>query len=414
MQKVRKAFILGIILVLLLFNLQISNSKAIDVFGNNYQGSINPNETIALDFLNFNKKFNLTADINLNFNVTHFSPILIRQISVIVNNSDPIMLNISFNLSILNFIGHLPEDPTLGNLSLIFRYNSVMKIISNTTIEKVTFKFEQNVLYGINPELNYTIVYYKPGQSSWQVINTTKTINNNTADNFIEGSLTNIEKDEEYYITIYNISEEPPFTPQFPLILVFITVLVIVIIVLVIVISKQEYFEFLKNRISSRYKSHHRLSLEEILNNENRNKIIDLILENPGIHFNELLRKTELSPGNLVWHLDLLESYKIIGKRRFENYVIYYPYYKYNPISNIELTLKKSDLTLKVLEMIESEPGIWNSVITKKLKINRKTIEYHIKKLLELGIISREKDGSKNRLFPRQKYNYTDNENEDI
>jgi predicted transcriptional regulator len=415
MLKVKKTYLFGFIIISLLFNLQIANIKALNITGNSYQGFLNPNESIELDFLNFNKKFSLSTDVNVNFNITHFSPFLIRQLSIIINNSNPITLNISFNLNILNFIEDLPEAPKLEDLILIFQYNSVMKIRSNTTIENITVSFEENILYGINPEVNHSIVYYKADQSSWQIINTTKKLNNDTDTSFIEGSLTNIEKDEDYYITIYNISEESLFPPTFPWIWVLImTVLVIFITALVIVISKKEYFEFLKNRMSSRYKGYHRLSLEEILKNENRNKIIELILENPGIHFNELLRKTELSPGNLVWHLDLLESYKIIGKRRFENYVIYYPYYKHNPISNIELTLQKSDLTLKVLEIIEKEPGIWNSLITKKLKINRKTIEYHIKKLVELGLISKEKDGSKKKLFPKQKYNYRINEKEEI
>ncbi|MFX1393140.1 MAG: winged helix-turn-helix transcriptional regulator, partial [Promethearchaeota archaeon] len=153
-------------------------------------------------------------------------------------------------------------------------------------------------------------------------------------------------------------------------------------------------------------KGAHRLTLEEVLENENRNKIIDLILEEPGIHFNELLRKTDLAAGNLVWHLDILETYKIIGKKRIANYIAYFPYYHKNPISNIDLTLSKSKLSLEILEMIEKEPGIWNNLITNRFKVDHKTTYYHIKKLVELGLIYIKKSGRKKKIYPNLESDY--------
>ncbi|MHA1281572.1 MAG: winged helix-turn-helix transcriptional regulator [Promethearchaeota archaeon] len=146
--------------------------------------------------------------------------------------------------------------------------------------------------------------------------------------------------------------------------------------------------------------------MDEVLENENRNKIIELILKEPGIHFNELLRKTGLAAGNLVWHLDILETYKIIGKKRIGNYIAYFPYYPKNPISNLDLKLSKSKLTLEILEMIESEPGIWNSLITKRKKVDHKTIQYHIKKLIDLGLIIVKKEGRKKKLYPNLDSDY--------
>ncbi|MHA1320722.1 MAG: winged helix-turn-helix transcriptional regulator, partial [Promethearchaeota archaeon] len=78
---------------------------------------------------------------------------------------------------------------------------------------------------------------------------------------------------------------------------------------------------------------------------------------------------------------------------------------------NLDLKLQKSELTLKVLEMIEKEPGIWNNSITKKMKINRKTIHYHIKKLSDLGLIYSEKTGSKKKLFLKHDSDYFSDNN---
>ena len=50
--------------------------------------------------------------------------------------------------------------------------------------------------------------------------------------------------------------------------------------------------------------------------------------------------------------------------------------------------------------MIEKEPGIWNNLITGRLKVDHKTINYHIQKLLELDLINIKKDGRKKKLYP--------------
>jgi len=135
------------------------------------------------------------------------------------------------------------------------------------------------------------------------------------------------------------------------------------------------------------------------------------ILNEPGIHFNELLRRTGLAAGNLVWHLDILETYKIIGKNRVGKFIAYFPYYQKNPISNIDLQLSKSKLTLEILEMIENEPGLWNNLITKKLKVDHKTIHYHINKLKDLNLIRFQKDGRKKKFFPNLDSEYFSEKN---
>ena len=190
------------------------------------------------------------------------------------------------------------------------------------------------------------------------------------------------------------------------LIIVGIGVGAAILLGVVIIISKRDYFHYLKTRTVPIEKGAHRLTIEEVLENENRNKIIDLILKEPGIHFNELLRKTELAPGNLVWHLDILETYKVIGKKRVGNFIVYFLYYQKNPISNIDLKLSKSKLTLDVLETIEREPGIWSNIITKKFEVDHKTIHYHVKKLLELGLITLKKEGRKKMIYPNLESDY--------
>jgi predicted transcriptional regulator len=102
----------------------------------------------------------------------------------------------------------------------------------------------------------------------------------------------------------------------------------------------------------------HRLGMEDILENKNRIEIIEIILKEPGIHFNDLLDHLNMASGTLVWHLDVLETYKVIKKENVGKYVVYYPYTWENPFSKIEIMFYKNKTTLELFKMINDNPGI--------------------------------------------------------
>jgi DNA-binding transcriptional ArsR family regulator len=299
-----------------------------------------------------------------------------------------------------------PQGPRKGETQFQYRYNCILQIKTNTTIEYLTISSIKRSQYGLNPNLKYSIALYESSQDFWEPIDTIEQLNESNSEYSLVGSVSNLQADTEYFVTFFEVSD------------IFDNwVLVITLIVgamgiasIAILISKKDYFQYLKTRTIPIEKGAHRLSLEDVLENENRNKIIDLILEEPGIHFNELLRKTEIAAGNLVWHLDILETYKVVGKKRIGNFIAYFPYYQKNPISNLDLHLSKSKLTLDILEMIEKEPGLWNSVITKRFKVDHKTIQYHINKLTDLNLIHFKNEGRKKKIFPNLESDYFNNE----
>jgi len=171
-------------------------------------------------------------------------------------------------------------------------------------------------------------------------------------------------------------------------------------IVFGLIMSKAEYRHYLLNRAMPLETGPHRLSMEEILENENRLKIIDIIIDQPGIHFNALLRDIGISAGNLAWHLDLLETFKVIRKERMGQYLLYYPYLEKNPISRLDPKLQKSKTTLEVLQLIDDNPGIYQNQIAKRLDLDHKTVKYHIDKLLENEIIYLKKEKGNKGFYP--------------
>ncbi len=182
----------------------------------------------------------------------------------------------------------------------------------------------------------------------------------------------------------------------------FIALVIVVIAVAVTgIISKQEYRDYLLNRVLHIDPGVHRLSMEDVLENEKRSQIIDIILKDPGVHFNELLRQVSVSAGNLAWHLDILETFKIIRKSRIGQYLVYFPYVDSNPISEIDTKLHKSKTTLDLLQIIGDNPGMYQNQLAQRMGLTHKTIQYHLEKLTKGDFIYSRKSGRHTGYFPK-------------
>ncbi|MGQ4875901.1 MAG: winged helix-turn-helix transcriptional regulator, partial [Promethearchaeia archaeon] len=312
-----------------------------DIYGFSIQDKVDPGESISYNFLN-NLHFKIKSNVSLHISIA-YNPIMSnRQVEINVRNNQSLQLNISSNPELSSFgIGIIPKNPKEAR-QMVYNYGCIYRIWSNSSIEEISFMFLINKEFGLNEDMNYSLVFYKLNEESWCLIDTEKTESND--ETYLQGKLQNLEERTYYFVSIFEVEQgEEPSNNWFWIILIII--LIIVLISITIIISKSDFFDKIRQRNISIDKGVHQLSIEEVLENENRNKIINLILDEPGIHFNELLRKTQLSPGNLVWHLEILERYKIISKKIIGKFLAYFPYYNQNPISNLDLSLSKSKVT---------------------------------------------------------------------
>lgn len=383
------------------FIFQVSG-ETINGFSTNYNQSANQGKNY---YFNNSIRFGIFTNVSLNGSIEFDKQISNRKTFIIVKNDNPITMDFNSKTNMKGYgMQNQPKGPSSGNYQFKYQFNYILKLQSNSTVQNITIQYLKVNRYGLNPNENYQIAVFQDGEESWELVSTYERINETSGETYLEAELLDLNANEEYYITLFQIT---PISYDWIWIVVIIGV--IAIVGLVIMLSKKDYFQFLKTRTIPVDKGVHQLSMEEVLENENRNKIIDLILTDPGIHFNELLRETELSAGNLAWHLDILETYKVIGKKRIGRYLVYFPYYQKNPISNIDLKLQKSELTLKVLEMIEEKPGTYNNEIAQTLHVDHKTVAYHINKLKDLGLIHSEKSGRKKKLYPNLEAEYYTN-----
>ncbi len=187
--------------------------------------------------------------------------------------------------------------------------------------------------------------------------------------------------------------------PSFLWIIIISSIAVVILSSFGIMMSKSEYRDYILNRVLHINKGAHMLSMEEVFDNQMRNKILDLIIDDPGIHYKEIFRKAETSASNLAWHLDILSTYKIIKKTRVGNYLVFYPFIDKNPFADFNHNIVKSKTTLEIFDIIGDNPGIHPSKIAHRMELNHKTVKYHVDKLKDVDLVIVKKEGRKNLLY---------------
>lgn len=121
---------------------------------------------------------------------------------------------------------------------------------------------------------------------------------------------------------------------------------------------------------------------------DTRTRISKTIREHPGIHFNELVRSLDLAPGQVQYHTRQLQdteeilSEPIYGRRH------YYP-------SNLDhwerraLALLRRETTGDIVAYLLKNGSTHPGRVAIDLEIARSTLEWHLDRLVEHGIVEK-------------------------
>ena len=141
-----------------------------------------------------------------------------------------------------------------------------------------------------------------------------------------------------------------------------------------------------------------RIQKEDVLDQFVRGQIYGFIKTNPGVHYNQILRKVGVKNGTLSYHLGVLEKTELIQSRREGlKYRAFYPTGMNFPKAE---RFRLTDLQIRIIGSIRSQPGLTQKEIAQLLGQKPQTINYNIKVLGQAGLISVVKAGRKTRCFP--------------
>jgi predicted transcriptional regulator len=134
----------------------------------------------------------------------------------------------------------------------------------------------------------------------------------------------------------------------------------------------------------------------DALDHPRRERIHETLQENPGLNWSQLQRETGLSVGVLSFHLDRLERQGHVVRKESpsENEVLLF-LDEHEDLWNDPRTrvLFGNESTRKVAQYLTEDPGSIASEIAEELDVTPEAVRYHLSKLEERDLVSRERDG---------------------
>ena len=131
---------------------------------------------------------------------------------------------------------------------------------------------------------------------------------------------------------------------------------------------------------------------DEILENENRRKIYDIIEENPGIHLRELQRVLDTPLTTLEYHLSYLVRRNIIYSENDLHFKRYYAKPLEKEDKKVIAALRQKRLREIVL-LVLSKEKVKYQFLSEYLKLPNSTLSFYLKYLADNGILAKEKVG---------------------
>jgi DNA-binding transcriptional ArsR family regulator len=136
--------------------------------------------------------------------------------------------------------------------------------------------------------------------------------------------------------------------------------------------------------------------------------LLKCIVQNPGIRYRELLRKTDSSNGVLSYHLAHLERSEHIRVDRKKGVTRYYPIHLSLQVSKIIGHIKHPTSRQLLSFLVHNGPCRLDELVQLTNKAPS-TLSWHIKRLLESGVIERKHcvSSTSNRTFKSKSYDVT-------
>jgi len=129
-------------------------------------------------------------------------------------------------------------------------------------------------------------------------------------------------------------------------------------------------------------------------------KILQYIRENPGCHLRKVKEELKLAMGTAQYQLERLEKAGRISSTRRGLYRHYFPAGMLDNEKDI-LKILSQETAREILMFIIEQGGPSHSEISAKIAISPASVNWHIRRLIELDLIYEEKDGKYKRYLLR-------------
>ncbi len=144
-----------------------------------------------------------------------------------------------------------------------------------------------------------------------------------------------------------------------------------------------------------------RIKRKDLLRNKRRALIYQAVTEAPGVHLNEIVRRSGLSPGQTQHHLRALVSGGLLVKTTARGYQLYFANGETPALQGATRALKTAKAR-RVLEEVRSAPGLTILQAAHRVPFSRAITYYHVRHMAQVGLISLQRKGRNTHMFPTQ------------
>jgi predicted transcriptional regulator len=126
---------------------------------------------------------------------------------------------------------------------------------------------------------------------------------------------------------------------------------------------------------------------------ENSNRILLHIKENPGCYLRQIKNDLHLSMGSIQYHLNKLESEGKITSQRSGLHKHYFPVGIFSDNEKEVIRFLTLETSREIIMFISEQGNPTQTDIVKKINISSPSINWHLKRLLNSKLIEETKDG---------------------
>lgn len=124
-----------------------------------------------------------------------------------------------------------------------------------------------------------------------------------------------------------------------------------------------------------------------------RDLILEYVKTHPGNHLRKIARDLNLGNGDLQYNLYVLEKEGSVCITRHGLYKVFFPTGVYAPDETAILAALSTETQREILIHIIRSPSLSQNQLAKLVKLTPATVSWHMKRLTELGVVSKIRDG---------------------
>lgn len=136
--------------------------------------------------------------------------------------------------------------------------------------------------------------------------------------------------------------------------------------------------------------------MDDPLELETRRRIYQYLQKFPGSHMREIGREVDIPMGTLEYHLHYLVKADLLTTRQDARYTRYFATGELSRREKDVLAVLRQKVPRQVSAHLLLAPGSSHGVLLQKFQLSASTLSFHLKKLLNAGIVSVEKSGREN------------------